>query len=55
MPHPLNMSAADTGLLVVDVQAKLMPRILDCVRGEATLGEISDVLRAELGEHREHG
>jgi methylmalonyl-CoA mutase, N-terminal domain len=33
----------------------LMPRILDCVRSEATLGEISDVLRAEFGEHRDHG
>ncbi len=31
----------------------LMPAILDCVRGEATLGEISDRLRAVYGEYRE--
>src|SRR5438552_18306156 len=29
MPHPTIMSAADTGLLVIDVQEKLVPRILD--------------------------
>lgn len=28
MPHTLQMSAADTGLLVIDVQEKLIPRIL---------------------------
>lgn len=27
MPHPLQMSAADTGLLVIDVQEKLMTKI----------------------------
>jgi nicotinamidase-related amidase len=27
MPHPTQMSAADTGLLVIDVQEKLMPLI----------------------------
>jgi methylmalonyl-CoA mutase N-terminal domain/subunit len=34
-------------------KANLMPRILDAVRAEATLGEIIDVLREELGEYRE--
>lgn len=29
MPHPTQMSAADTGLLVVDVQEKLMTKIPD--------------------------
>jgi methylmalonyl-CoA mutase, N-terminal domain len=33
----------------------LMPPILDCVRAEATLGEIADRLRAVYGEHRETG
>jgi nicotinamidase-related amidase len=28
MPHPTQMSAGDTALLVIDVQEKLMPRIL---------------------------
>ena len=27
MPHPAQMSAADTGLLVIDVQEKLIPKI----------------------------
>jgi len=31
----------------------LMPPILDCVRAEATLGEISDALRGVYGEYRE--
>lgn len=31
----------------------LMPSILDCVRAEVTLGEISDGLRAVYGEYRE--
>ncbi|MGH7173543.1 MAG: isochorismatase family protein, partial [Gemmataceae bacterium] len=29
MPHATQMSAADTGLLVIDVQEKLVPLILD--------------------------
>ncbi len=31
----------------------LMPPILDCVRAEVTLGEMSDALRAVFGEYRE--
>jgi methylmalonyl-CoA mutase N-terminal domain/subunit len=31
----------------------LMPGILDCVRAEATIGEISDALRAVFGEYQE--
>jgi methylmalonyl-CoA mutase N-terminal domain/subunit len=30
-----------------------MPGILDCVRAEATIGEISDALRAVFGEYQE--
>ncbi|REJ80011.1 MAG: methylmalonyl-CoA mutase [Acidobacteria bacterium] len=33
--------------------ANLMPPILECVRCEATLGEISDVMRAVFGLHEE--
>ena len=33
----------------------LMPPILDCVRAEVTLGEISDALRGVYGEYREAG
>ena len=29
MPHPTQMSSADTGLLVIDVQDRLMPKIVD--------------------------
>ncbi len=31
----------------------LMPRILDCVRAYATIGEMTDLLREEFGEYRE--
>jgi methylmalonyl-CoA mutase, N-terminal domain len=33
----------------------LMPQILDCVRAEVTLGEISDALRQVYGEYKEAG
>ncbi len=33
--------------------ANLMPPILDCVRSDVTLGEISDALRGVFGEYRE--
>ena len=31
----------------------LLPRIIDCVKAEVTVGEISDALRSIFGEHRE--
>jgi methylmalonyl-CoA mutase N-terminal domain/subunit len=34
-------------------EENLMPRILDCVRAYATVGEMTDVLREEFGEYRE--
>jgi methylmalonyl-CoA mutase N-terminal domain/subunit len=34
-------------------EGNLMPAILDAVRAYATVGEISDHLRAAWGEHRE--
>jgi nicotinamidase-related amidase len=45
MPHPSNMSAADTGLLVVDVQEKLMPRILDADAIVRNIGFLLDAAR----------
>jgi methylmalonyl-CoA mutase N-terminal domain/subunit len=33
--------------------ANLMPAILDCVRAEVTLGEISNALREIYGEHQD--
>jgi len=33
----------------------LMPPILDCVRAEVTLGEISDTLRGVYGEYEDAG
>ena len=36
-------------------ERNLMPSILDCVRAEVTLGEISDALRAVYGEYEEAG
>ncbi|MBX7100632.1 MAG: methylmalonyl-CoA mutase family protein [Myxococcaceae bacterium] len=35
-------------------QVNLIPLILDAVKAEASLGEISNVLREVFGEHREH-
>ncbi len=35
--------------------SNLMPRILDCVRAEVTLGEIADRLRGVFGEWRAEG
>jgi methylmalonyl-CoA mutase N-terminal domain/subunit len=32
----------------------LVPAILECVRAEASLGEISNTLRRIYGEHRDH-
>ena len=47
MPHATQMSAADTGLLVIDVQEKLVPRIIDAdrlVRNIAFLLDASHLL-----------
>jgi methylmalonyl-CoA mutase N-terminal domain/subunit len=38
---------------VAGTDGNLMPAILDAVRAHATVGEISDRLRAAWGEHRE--
>jgi methylmalonyl-CoA mutase N-terminal domain/subunit len=48
-------AAATLAALTVAAQEdrNLMPSILDCVRAEVTLGEISDGLRAIYGEYRE--
>ncbi|MEK6374065.1 MAG: methylmalonyl-CoA mutase family protein [Acidobacteriota bacterium] len=35
--------------------ANLMPRIVDCVRGDATVGEIVGTLKNTFGEHRDQG
>jgi methylmalonyl-CoA mutase N-terminal domain/subunit len=35
-------------------QGNLLPPIIDCVRGYATLGEISGALKAVFGEYRPH-
>ena len=39
--------------MMLSGQLKLMPAILDCVRAEVTLGEISNALREIYGEHRD--
>ncbi|HTM20300.1 MAG TPA: methylmalonyl-CoA mutase family protein [Kofleriaceae bacterium] len=51
-------AAVDRALAAVraamrDPAANVMPPILDAVRAYATLGEICDIFRAELGEHRD--
>ena len=35
--------------------ANLMPRIADCVRNDATVGEIVGTLKNTFGEHRDQG
>ena len=45
MPHALQMSAADTGLLVIDVQEKLLPLILDRDAMVRNIGFLIDVAR----------
>ena len=51
MPHPTNMSAADTALLVIDVQAKLIPRILDA---DAIVSNIGFLIDAYLHRREVH-
>lgn len=45
MAHATQMSAADTGLLVIDVQEKLVPRILDADRLVANIAFLLDAAR----------
>ncbi len=45
MPHPTQMSAADTGLLVIDVQEKLLPKILGAERLVVNVAFLVDAAR----------
>jgi nicotinamidase-related amidase len=45
MPHATQMSAADTGLLVIDVQEKLLPLIPDATRVVRNIGFLIDAAR----------
>src|SRR5215510_7888399 len=45
MPHPTQMSAGDTGLLVVDVQEKLMPMIPNAAAIVRNIGFLIDAAR----------
>ena len=45
MPHATQMSAADTGLLVIDVQEKLLPKILDAAQLERNVAFLVDGAR----------
>ena len=45
MPHATQMSAADTGLLVIDVQEKLVPRILDAATLVRNIAFLLDAAR----------
>ena len=45
MPHPTQMSAADTGLLVVDVQEKLMAKIPGAAELVRDIGFLIDAAR----------
>ncbi len=36
-------------------EANLMPRIVECVRNDCTVGEIVGTLKATFGEHRDQG
>lgn len=45
MPHPMQLSATDTGLLVIDVQEKLIPRILNADAIVRNIGFLIDAAR----------
>jgi nicotinamidase-related amidase len=45
MPHATQMSAADTGLLVIDVQEKLVPKIVDVEHMLRNIAFLLDVAR----------
>jgi nicotinamidase-related amidase len=45
MPHPMQMSAADAGLLIIDVQEKLMPSIRDAATMTRNIAFLIDAAR----------
>jgi nicotinamidase-related amidase len=45
MPHPFQMSAADTGLLVIDVQEKLVPKVVEAEALVLNIGFLIDAAR----------
>ncbi len=45
--------AIDELARAADASENLLPPIIDAVKARATLGEVSDTLRARFGEHRE--
>jgi nicotinamidase-related amidase len=45
MPHSLQMSAADTGLLVIDVQEKLVPKVVGAAALVRDVGFLIDAAR----------
>jgi nicotinamidase-related amidase len=45
MPHPTQMSAADAGLLIIDVQEKLMPSIRDAATMTRNIAFLIDAAR----------
>jgi nicotinamidase-related amidase len=45
MPHPTQMSAADAGLLIIDVQEKLMPFIRDAATMTRNIAFLIDAAR----------
>src|SRR5689334_19420259 len=45
MPHATQMSAADTGLLVIDMQEKLVPRIIDAASLMRNIAFLLDAAR----------
>jgi nicotinamidase-related amidase len=45
MPHPTQMSAGDTGLLVIDVQEKLLPKVHDAKALVRNLAFLIDAAR----------
>jgi nicotinamidase-related amidase len=45
MPHPTQLSALDTGLLIIDVQEKLLPKIVGAPALERDIGFLIDLAR----------
>ncbi len=45
MSHPLQMSAGDTGLLVIDVQEKLVPKVVEAETIVLNIGFLLDAAR----------